>query len=122
MISKTCLLISDDPDDHNEFSEAIHNITDDIVLMLISHPPKALEMLKSKLHIPMYIIVDLGIDDIDSFLKGVETDQELNKIHLIVYGEYSDFEKARNNNVTDSFTRDLSFKELREFLKRVLAK
>lgn len=121
MIFKTCLLVSDDPDDHTDFSEAINEISNEIILISIINYRKAMEMLKTKLHIPGYIFLDLSMYDLDAgeFLKSINANADLRDIPMIIYGEDSDFEKVKNNKFSGFYNRNSGFTGLKEFLKKI---
>jgi hypothetical protein len=122
MISKTCLLISSDPDDHTEFSEAIDDICKDTVLMSVSNSRKALDMLTARLYIPAYIFLDLSAEDldIDHFLNDIDTTYRSGEIQLIIYGNDQDFQQVKNNKFSDFFNRDSGFTMLKEFLLQII--
>ena len=49
---KTCLLITDDPDDHQAFSEAFAEVSEETIVLIVLDSQKALEMLRAKKHVP----------------------------------------------------------------------
>jgi len=74
MAIKTCLLITDDPDDHVAISEAISEIDKDMIVLLVLESEKALELLKGNAHIPHYIFLDLSTHGLqaNNFLNTIE--------------------------------------------------
>jgi DNA-binding NtrC family response regulator len=120
---KTCLLITDDPDDHDAFSEALSEISSQLVLIVISNSEKALEVLKSKKYRPDYIFVDLCMHGIraNSFLKAMNNEIELAHIPIILYGDKTNIEKIKYHSPLPFLSKNYSYTELRKFLKRIIA-
>lgn len=122
MYLRTCLLVTDDPDDHQSFSEAISEISSSTVLIVVSDSEKAIELLKSKRHVPDYIFLDLSMQGVDAsaFLNELNKDINLSTIPSILYGEESDLFKLRDMNGSSFFNKDYDYSELRNFLKRII--
>jgi CheY-like chemotaxis protein len=119
---KTCLLVTDDPDDHQAFSEALSEISDNTILIVILDSQKAALLLREKKHIPDYIFIDLSMHGIhiNDFMDGVQIDSALNRIPLILYGEPDELKKLPFENEKPFFSKDYNYAELRNFLKEVL--
>ena len=60
MTLKTCLLVTDDADDHQAFTEAFNEISANTVVLIVLDSQKALELLKAKVHSPDYLFLDLS--------------------------------------------------------------
>jgi two-component SAPR family response regulator len=122
MIVKTCLLISDDPDDHIEFSEALYEISNDIILLSVTHPKKALDLLSMKKCNPDFIFVNLEMNgyNADEFLTAVEENPDLENIRVVAYGEYGDYDKIKTRRISSFLNNDTSFSELRNFLSKIV--
>ncbi|MEX2234197.1 MAG: hypothetical protein WD824_18680 [Cyclobacteriaceae bacterium] len=122
MIVKTCLLVSDDPDDHIEFSEALYEISNDIVVISVTHPKKALDLLSMKKCRPDFIFVNLEMNGCspDEFLTAIEKDHDLENIRLIAFGEYGEYDKIKTRRISCFMNNDISFSELRNFLAKVI--
>lgn len=118
---KTCLLITDDPDDHDAFSEALSEIASQIILFVISNSEKALALLKSKRHRPDYIFVDLTMYGIrkNFFLNTMSGDFELAGIPIILYGDKTDSNKMEHQFHLPFLSKDYTYGELRVFLTQV---
>jgi len=123
MTVKTCLLVSDDPDDHQAFSEATSEISKDAVVLIILESQKALNFLTLKSHKFDYIFVDLFMQGIkiNTFLKMVQRDPHLHATQIIVYGDESNFNRIENAAGLIFFNKDYEYSELIDFLKRFFA-
>jgi CheY-like chemotaxis protein len=125
MTVKTCLLVTDDPDDHHAFSEALAEISENTIILNILDSQKAISFLLSKRHTPDYIFLDLSMHGIriNTFLKSIKGDIDVNKVPAVVYGDRATFSKI-DGNFSDLtfFNKDYQYSELKEFLKRIFSK
>ena len=121
MIVRTCLLISDDPDDHIEFSEALYEISDDTVLVTVSGIKKAAELLRLRKCTPEFIFLNAGISDFDSktFFAMLHNDELLRKVKVILYGDPMPDMVSSIAVVLDP---DLTYSELKEVLKKEIGR
>jgi CheY-like chemotaxis protein len=120
MSVKTCLLITDDPDDHQAFSEAFAEVSEETVVLIVLDSQKALELLKTKRHDPDFIFLDLSMHGIriNTFLKYIKVDQpHLNKVPVVVYGETPEFSKLEYVSEVTFFSKEYDYSELRAFLR-----
>jgi CheY-like chemotaxis protein len=119
MTLKTCLLVTDDADDHQAFTEAFSEISENTIVLIVLDSQKALELLKAKLHSPDYLFLDLSMQGIriNSFLKTIRTDTALNGIPTVVYGEESNLDNLGQYAGLTFFNKEYEYSELREFLK-----
>jgi CheY-like chemotaxis protein len=122
MVLRTFLLVSDDPDDQLEFSEALYEVSSDTILINVAHAEKAMAFLDKKVCLPEYIILDLSVNGVDpnEFLTKLEKDPLLQRIPVIAYGDYSDFDKIKSNGISAFLNRDSSYSDLRVFLTRIV--
>jgi CheY-like chemotaxis protein len=121
MTVKTCLLVTDDPDDHQAFSEALTEISERTVVLNILDSQKALSLLLSKRYAPDYIFLDLSMHGIriNTFLKSVMADTILSEVPMVVYGEQASISKIDGNfNNIIFFNKDFEYSELKDFLKK----
>jgi CheY-like chemotaxis protein len=122
MLLKTCLLVTDDPDDHQAFSEALSEISENTILIVILDSKKASLLLQEKKHVPDYIFVDLSMHGIliNEFMDGVRMDSALKSIPTILYGEEDELKKVPQAYGKPFFSKDYNYAELRSFLMDVL--
>lgn len=120
---KTCLLVSDDPDDHVQFAEAWYEVASDMVLLVVADANKALELLSLKRHIPEYIILDLALGSLNSevFFNTLGEDPELRAVSLIAYGDFSHLSRIQNDRVSAFVGYDISYSRLRSILQKVVS-
>lgn len=121
MIVRTCLLVSDDPDDHIEFSEALSEISDETVVMSVSDPKKAIEVLLLKKCTPEYLLLNLAMADFspESFFDALQGDS-LKSVLVIAYGEVMDINSVRHPRIDRFLDDGMSFSELKKALKAIV--
>jgi CheY-like chemotaxis protein len=119
---KTCLLVTDDPDDHQSFSEALSEISANTILIVILDSEKATMLLESKKLIPDYIFVDLSMHGIHirEFMEAVKRDGSLRTIPAILYGDEDELNKIQQVDSVPFFPKDYNYAELRSFLMDVV--
>ncbi|HEY0652572.1 MAG TPA: response regulator [Chryseosolibacter sp.] len=120
MTVKTCLLITDDPDDHQAFSEAFAEVSENTVVLIVLDSQKALEMLRAKKHRPDFIFLDLSMHGIriNTFLKYIKVDDlNLKLVPVVVYGDVSEFYKLEFSSEVTFFNKEYEYSELRDFLR-----
>lgn len=116
----TCLLITDDPDDHQSFSEAFAEVSEETIVLIVLDSQKALEMLRAKKHSPDFIFLDLSMHGIriNTFLKFIKTeDKNLQNLPVVVYGDVTEFYKMEFASEVTFFNKEYEYSELRDFLK-----
>jgi DNA-binding NtrC family response regulator len=122
MTIKACLLVSDDPDDHFQFAEALQEISPAIVLLTVLNTQKALDIVRSKRFVPDYIFLDLTMmtEGYHEFFTASEDGKQMPKVKLIPYGDSSDGIAKEKFIRTAFIDKDFSYTELKDFLKRVI--
>ena len=120
MIVRTCLLISDDPDDHVEFSEALYAISNDTVLVTVSDVNKAISLLKMKKCVPEFLFIHLGIPafEPDVFFQSLLGDDHLKTMNVIGFGDPASI--VSSNGFMAVLNGDMNYAELKEALRRLL--
>lgn len=98
---RTCLLVTDDPDDHQTFTEAVAKVAEDTIVMIVVDSVKAINLLLSLTHVPDHLIIDLSMNElrIDDFLKALRSNDALSRIPILTYGapdEYAEISDRRN--------------------------
>ena len=123
MIVRTCLLISDDPDDHIEFSEALYEISTDTVLMTVSDVQKAVELLILRKCVPEYVFLNLGMADLNAaeFFSALSHDGILTNISIIAFGESTEANTLEMSRAVKFIDDGLSFSELKKELRKALS-
>lgn len=117
---KTCLLITDDPDDHQAFSEAFAEVSEETIVLIVLDSQKALEMLRAKKHSPDFIFLDLSMHGIriNTFLKFIKVESVgLRQVPIVVYGDVTEFYKLEYFSEVTFFNKEYEYSELRDFLK-----
>jgi CheY-like chemotaxis protein len=123
MTLKTCLLVTDDADDHQAFSEALNEISEMTIVLIVLDSHKALELIKTKKHRPDYIFLDLSMNGIriNSFLKTIRSDVDLTSVPAVVYGDESTLEGLEQFKGLTFFNKEYEYSELRDFLRNFFA-
>jgi response regulator RpfG family c-di-GMP phosphodiesterase len=119
---RTCLLVSDDPDDHIEFTEALSEISDDIIVLIIPDVRRAADLVLSKRHIPDYLIVDLAMSGFshDDFFSTLRSDKDFSEIVILAYGDQTDYERVTTKCISAFLERDSTYSDLRTLLRKVV--
>ena len=118
MTVKTCLLVTDDPDDHQAFSEAFAEISENAVVLIVLDSLKALALIKSQRHTPDYIFLDLSMHNIriNTFLNTIRSSSEMKDTPTVVYGDETSLIKIEPSDNIVFFNKHYEYSELREFL------
>lgn len=123
MIVKTCLLVSDDPDDQLHFTEALNEVSPDTVLVTVLNSKKALDIIKQQKFVPDYLFLDLTMQDSlhneFSEILGNENGNPRFGTKLIVYGNEEELVISKMKQVSP-LEKDFTYTELKDFLKRAL--
>jgi DNA-binding NtrC family response regulator len=117
----TSLLISDDLDDHQSFTEAFQKIMPSMVVVAVLSQDKALELLSSRKLVPDYIFLDLTAPDasVSKFLSALKTIQDGKPISVSVYGNEEDLGNNRWTGISH-FEKEYEFPELMQFIGDLL--
>ena len=122
MTVKTCLLVTDDPDDHQAFSEALAEISDDAIVLNVLDSQKALKFLSTKRYAPDYIFLDLSMNGIrvNAFLNSIRADQQLVQIPTVLYGDRTTLDAIGRYDDVMFFDKDYEYSELKNFLSEFI--
>ena len=120
---RTCLLISDDPDDQVEFAEALHDIADDLVLITVIDTDRAVKLLASRKQVPDVILFDLSMDasDGEKIIQVLDGWEGLARVRLIVYGTFRDSARASHPRISAFLDQDMTFSRMRKVLSTLLS-
>jgi response regulator RpfG family c-di-GMP phosphodiesterase len=119
----TALLISDDLDDHQAFTEAFQKVQASVIVIAVLSQDKALDLLASKKLVPDFVFLDLTSPDSDAqeFLSTLNTVEDGKKISLTVYGD-EEYSTARQWPGVSHLDKEYNFYELVQFCRELLAK
>ena len=122
MTEQICLLVTDDPDDHQAFSEALSEISAGAIVLIILDSQKAIQLFKAYSQRFDYIFLDLSMNGIriNSFLKSIDLNPGLKSVRILVYGEEESFSRIESNEKLVFFKKEYEYSELRDFLKMFL--
>lgn len=122
MALKTCLLVTDDPDDHQAIAEALSEISENTVLINILDSQKALLLLKESSYKPDFMVLDLSMNGIkvNSILKVLKNADGDISIPTIVYGAIETYLQIEEREQLEFFHKDYDYSELKSFLSRVV--
>ena len=117
---RTTLLISDDLDDHQSFTEAFQQVCPEMIEIAVLSQSKAEELLQSRKLVPDYIFLDLTAPDSDvkKFLANVRMIEDGKKFSVTVYGE--DPEVMSLSTGISKFDKDYEFPQLVNFFENLV--
>lgn len=118
---RTCLLISDDPDDYAEFSEALYEIARDTVLIAVADANRAAELLAAGTCVPEFVFLNRSVNGTEtSNLFAVLSQPRLHEVKLFVWGDLRGLPDAERLRITSSFDLDMTFAALKELLRSIV--
>lgn len=119
----TALLISDDLDDHQAFTEAFQKVKSSVVVIAVLSQDKALDLLASRQLVPDFVLLDLTSPDSNAqeFLTSLNTVEDGKKISLTIYGDDQHMSTRAWPGVSH-LDKEYDFNELVQFCRDLLAK
>jgi CheY-like chemotaxis protein len=122
MALRTCLLVTDDPDDHQAISEAVSQISEKTIVLNILDSQKALMLLKESDCQPDYLFLDLSMHGIriNTLLKTIKDDDGMPKMPTVVYGLDDTFTQIEDTRHLIFFNKDYEYSSLKDFLLTIL--
>jgi response regulator RpfG family c-di-GMP phosphodiesterase len=119
---RTTLLISDDLDDHQSFTEAFQKVSPSMVVIAVLSQDKAMDLLMSRKLIPDYVFLDVSSPDsnVSKFLAKVKMAEDGKKISVTVYGGEDDSFLSREVDGVSQFDKDYEFPQLIKFFENLL--
>lgn len=117
---KICLLVSDDPDDHQLLSEAIREISKEIVLTILLEGDNLIQVLADGKIQPDFIVLDTTIvsNEVDLIAK-LGSFKKLRHVPVILYADDADDQPNYPAHLV--LSKMLKYSELRSKLKILLA-
>lgn len=122
MSIQICLLVSDDPDEHQAISEALSAVSQDTILLNIIDSQRAILLLQSTEYQPDRLILDLSMHGIkvNSLLKVVRSSNKKVRLPVILYGTPETFSRFEKSDDVLFFNKEVEFSQLRNLLGNVL--
>lgn len=119
------LIIDDDPEDIEIFSEAVHSFKENITITASTDASVALENLKKATQLPDIIFLDLQMPRLTGrdFLQKLNEDNRLQNIPTVVLSGQSDAlvkDMYQKISATNYICKPNSYKELIEELREIL--
>lgn len=117
----TTLLVSDDLDDHQSFTEAFQKISPSMVVVAVLSQEKALSLLASKKLVPDLVFLDLTSPDSDAtrFLSRLKSVEDGTPISFSIYGNDEDLMTNKLQGVP-TFDKEYDFPQLVQFCQKIL--
>ena len=87
MVSKSCILISDDPFDQTIFVKALSDVSPETICFAVTDPSDALYLMSEESLIPNYIFIEFNMPGMDGvqFLKYIKSIESLKDVPVIVH-------------------------------------
>ncbi|OXA82123.1 Response regulator receiver domain-containing protein [Flavobacterium aquidurense] len=119
------LVIDDDPEDIEIFSEAVHSFNENITITASTDASLALEDLKKAAQLPDIIFLDLQMPRLTGkdFLQRMKEDDLLQNIPVVVLSGQSDLiikDSYQKIGASNFICKPNSYKELVEELREIL--
>ena len=120
MNAKICLLLTDDPDDQQSFSNAISEIAPENILISVIDVTHAVKLLGSKKIRPDVIFVDVSMYGIDvTQIKNTTNDDGQLVVPFALYGYEEDSSNVRNMSDYPYLNKDCTYSDLINYLRGV---
>lgn len=115
--------MTDDPDDHQTFTEAINRVATDTIVLIVVDSSKARKLLISQTHVPDYLLIDLSMDglDIKDFLDAIRGNPLLTRIPILTYGSPSEYADIDDRMGLVFFAKDYEYSQLQAILSEFLS-
>jgi response regulator RpfG family c-di-GMP phosphodiesterase len=119
----TALLISDDLDDHQAFTEAFQKVQASVIVIAVLSQDKAIELLGSRQLVPDFVFLDLTSPDSNAqkFLSSLKTVEDGKKISFTIYGEGEDSTPNAWPGISH-LDKEYDFPELVKFCRDLLVR
>jgi hypothetical protein len=120
-VIKTCLLVSDDPDDHQIFYEALRDIAEGVAMIIVLDGTDALRMLQQGIIKPNTIVVDMDMESTGlEFVHGV-IESKIN--HSVSTFMFTDQTSTQFNDVVNmlQLSKRMTYSEICRSLKHIIS-
>ena len=116
-----CLLVTNDPDDFLEFSEALNEISDDAILVAVADTTRAIKLLQEKLQRPDFILINLSMYGgmPETFLKLLIDHDTLKRVPVVGYGASENLDGVKSR-ISQFLGEDFSYADLKKSLTALL--
>jgi hypothetical protein len=112
---KTCLLITDDPDDHQAFTEAIAKLSDQITVLIVVDSKKGLALVTSGKYVPDYLLIDLT--SIGSDLEAFTAQLRSASMPVLLYGQPSQLAEISAHRFLTFLPKEYEYSRLQSVLR-----
>jgi CheY-like chemotaxis protein len=120
-VIKTCLLVSDDPDDHQIFYEALRDTSEGVAMIIVLDGNDALMMLQREIIRPNVIVVDIDMDSTGvTFIHGIIESRINHSMSTLMFTDQS-VELADNAINITQLNKGLTYSEICRSLKHVIS-
>src|SRR5690606_10018961 len=122
MMVRTCLLITDDPDDYFEYSEAMYEVAEDSVVLMVSDVAKATDLLLLRRCIPELVLLSTNIAGLrpEFLFETLAQLPEFSHVRVVGFGEHPEVLEAFKGQVFAFGPTAMGYSELKEFLSRLI--
>ena len=122
MNPKICLLLTDDPDDQQSFSNALTEIDPNSILISVIDSAQALRLLNTKKILPDLIFVDVSMYgmDVSQIANATRNDGVLRSVPLALYGYKEDSDGLKEMSDFPYLDKDCTYSDLIRFVRTAL--
>ena len=112
------MLVTDDPDDHQTFTEAITKVAEQSIVLIVVDSSKALTLLTSLTHVPDHLIIDLSMHglEIQEFLDSVRANPVVSRVPILTYGSPSEYADIDDRRSLLFFAKEYEYSQLQAIL------
>jgi CheY-like chemotaxis protein len=122
MNPKICLLLTDDPDDQQSFSNALTEIDPNSILISVIDSAQAVRLLNTKKILPDLIFLDLSMYgmDVSQIANATRNDGDLRSVPLALYGYKEDSADLKEMSDFPYLDKDCTYSDLIKFVRTAL--
>lgn len=126
MPNKICLLVDDDADDHEIFTEVLKEVDQNITCLTAVNGLQAIKILEKVEQLPDYIFLDLNMPVMSGiqFLTEIKKNETFDKIPVVIYSTssfHNDIKQTQQLGGTHFLTKPYSIVSLKDALARILS-